>query len=277
MSGIPRKRSTAFTLVELLVVIGIIALLISMLLPSLQKAREQANKVKCLSNLKQIGNAALLYAHDNKGEFPVRYRNYTQPDPDFMAQTSTFGPGAGYVAPPGGPSANGPALLVAEPQGNARSTYLKTNDVMFCPTDTVRAPFRHPVHGWGPTQATSFTAGLGSMSYWQWYFPKQYWTAPPAALVKVYGNPDRTNQNVTAKNAAQKMWMTDQYIPVPPALPAVGDIYKSFHKDGTNVLYMDGHAKFLHGSAIEKHAIEINKLTPNNYAEIIIVTANRYY
>ena len=73
MSRIPRKRSTAFTLVELLVVIGIIALLISMLLPALQRAREQANKVKCLSNMKQIGNAAMLYAHDNKGEFPSRY------------------------------------------------------------------------------------------------------------------------------------------------------------------------------------------------------------
>jgi prepilin-type processing-associated H-X9-DG protein len=73
------------------------------------------------------------------------------------------------------------------------------------------------------------------------------------------------------------MWLTDQYIPVPPALPAVSDIYKSFHKDGTNVLYMDGHAKFLDGSAIYKHALEVNLLLPNYYAEIIILTANRYY
>ena len=70
MDPFAKQRRRGFTLVELLVVIGIIALLISILLPALSKARKQANMVKCLANMKQFGNAIILYNNDWKGVMP---------------------------------------------------------------------------------------------------------------------------------------------------------------------------------------------------------------
>ena len=65
-----RKRQTAFTLVELLVVIGIIAVLIAILLPALQAARRQAAMVQCQSNMKQIALGMMMYINANKGKHP---------------------------------------------------------------------------------------------------------------------------------------------------------------------------------------------------------------
>src|SRR5881398_2594233 len=67
------KRKTAFTLVELLVVIGIIAVLIGILMPALSKAREAAIRANCLSNLRELGNVLRIYAAENRDAFPIGY------------------------------------------------------------------------------------------------------------------------------------------------------------------------------------------------------------
>lgn len=90
------RRSRGFTLVELLVVIGIIALLMGILLPSLNKARAMSRQSKCLSNLRQIGIVNSMYANEWKGWCLPGHWGWSPPAPGWTGSTTppaTFVPG----------------------------------------------------------------------------------------------------------------------------------------------------------------------------------------
>jgi prepilin-type N-terminal cleavage/methylation domain-containing protein len=128
----PRRRRSAFTLVELLVVIGIIAILISILIPTLSRARESAQRTQCLSNLRQMAVLLNMYANVNKQQVPLgctssgnaacaEANNYFlsttsgTPDPDTVGMR-WIGLGlfikAGYIKETGGGSQNAGSAMI---------------------------------------------------------------------------------------------------------------------------------------------------------------------
>ncbi|HEV8291405.1 MAG TPA: DUF1559 domain-containing protein [Tepidisphaeraceae bacterium] len=151
MSGRRNAGNRAISLVELLVVIGIIAILIAILLPSVSRAREQANRTRCENNVRQIGLALAVYVSDH-GEYPV------------LDATGVFGPAQDTVKnpPPVFVAARRSGLLALRSQVEFRLANL------VCPDGWVSGGDRDFYDD--PAMIRSGTVFM-DYAYWPWRFP----------------------------------------------------------------------------------------------------------
>lgn len=227
-----RSTRQGFTLIELLVVIAIIAILAAILFPAFARARENARRASCQSNLKQVGLAFMQYIQDYDEKYPL-LRNNGNPDASG---------GNGY----------GGAFIALQP-------FLKSDQILQCPSETN-----------GPQSPTSSTPGYTDYSYnlWLGYDPNpvdKNRGLSSAALTQ-------TALTVLAADSSADYgdsWETG--CPGGPTIcngsPGLAQFRRAAsqrHLETQNFLFTDGHVKAIKGATTNTSAGVYNVSTPGS-------------
>ena len=227
-----RSRTLGFTLIELLVVIAIIAILAAILFPVFARARENARRASCQSNLKQIGLGGAQYSQDYDGYLVPSY--YAM-----KAEDETYA----------GPWPAGPSVI------DYIQPYTKSRQIFRCPSDATQLD---SWAGGGPSNLSyaqvvmSYGAAGGQSGNGA---PNGDYNGSDGSDSRTPGSPNwsvygyRGSKMDAVTFPAQTLWFFDAYagyfdcVTEPPTWNATsGPAYR--HLDGFNILYIDGHVKF---------------------------------
>jgi prepilin-type N-terminal cleavage/methylation domain-containing protein/prepilin-type processing-associated H-X9-DG protein len=284
------RRKNAFTLVELLVVIGIIAVLVSILLPAITKAKEAANRTKCLANLRSIGQMLAVYAVANKDQVPLGASAGTtgggaeNGNSYWLARNSSAGVSDQDIFRDTGKNMRyvGLGLLI-----KSRVITEGSGELFFCPSNSdVFYQFGNPTNLWPPskngqcrisyctrpsinTQPQNSSHQPEQIVYWttaaSWFPQRPDWTSNGCSPAVPLPAASETSMFKLSKLKSRAI-VSDLNI-FDNRLTQVNsyDRILTVHKKGLNVLYADGSAKWVNRGVIEAQIYWASYHTPSTF------------